>query len=150
MSKLLANMTAKRLQSVLLALTALFLAGSPLCCQAGVAVIGHEGLGAMDKTLISRIFTGRSVQVEGRAVQPFNLKASDPTRASFLRAVLQQSDDDYVAYWIVRRAIGKGAPPQEVDNDQAMVDVVRSTPGALGYIDEAHLIPEVKVLLLLP
>ena len=59
---------------------------------AGVAVIGHDGLGTMDTTVVSRIFTGRTVQVDGIAVKPVNFKAGDTTRF-FLRAVLQQSDE---------------------------------------------------------
>ena len=131
-------------------LTALLLTGASSLSYAGVAVIGHEGLGTIDKTLISRIFTGRTVEVEGKAVQPVNLKPGNATRASFLRAVLQQSDDDYVAYWIVRRAIGKGTPPPEVGTAQAMLDFVRSTPGAIGYVDANQLVPGVKVLFSLP
>ena len=44
--------------------------------HAGVAVIGHDGVGTVDKTVVSRIFTGRTVEFEGKAVQPPS--TSDP------------------------------------------------------------------------
>ena len=131
--------------------TLLMLCVSSLC-HAGTAVIGHESLHDidMDRTAVGRIYTGRTVQVAGIGVQPVNLKVGDAKRASFLGTVLQQSDDDYVAYWIVRHAIGKGTPPPEVDNPQAVINFVRSTKGAIGYIDEADLVPGLNVLLILP
>lgn len=115
-----------------------------------MAVIGHETIREIDKTVIGRIYTGRTVQVAGISVKPANLKAGDAKRAVFLGAVLQQSDDDYVAYWIVRRAIGKGVPPLEVDSPEAMINFVRRTNGAIGYVDEADLVPGLNVLFLLP
>jgi hypothetical protein len=136
-------------RGALLTLVTLLLAVTSSWSYAAVAVIGHEGLEAMDKTVVSRVFTGRTVEVGGRTVLPVNLKAGDKTRGLFFRAVLQQSDDDYVAYWIVRRAIGKGIPPVEVSTAQAMIDFVRSTPGAIGYVDANQLAPGVKVMLVI-
>jgi len=120
---------------------------------AGVVVIGHESLtslGPLDKNILGRIYAGRTVQVAGQAVQPVNLAPGDAIRGVFLRETLRQSDDDYVAYWIVRRAIGKGAPPPEVSNSREMVEFIRSTPGAIGYLDVSQIVPGVKVLLNLP
>jgi len=121
--------------------------------SAGVVVIGHESLtslGSLDKNILGRIYTGRTVQVAGKAVQPVNLATGDAIRVVFIRETLRQSDDDYVAYWIVRRAIGKGAPPPEVNNIREMVEFIRSTPGAIGYLDASQIVPGVKVLLTLP
>jgi len=135
---------------VLLLAASLLFTGDSSCGYAGVAVIGHAGLGPLDTTVTGRIFTGRTVQVAGTAVQPVNLKAGNATRVAFLRAVLQQSDEDYIAYWIVRRAIGKGAPPPEVENFRDMIDFVRTTPGAIGYVDDRAITPGMNVLLTLP
>jgi hypothetical protein len=137
-------------RAALLCLTIFLVACAPSHSYAGMAVIGHEAIKALDKTVVGRIFTGRTIEVEGVAVRPVNLKAGDAKRAAFLTAVLQQSDDDYVAYWIVRRAIGKGTPPPEVDGSQMMINFVQRTEGAIGYVDESDLVPGMNVLLLLP
>jgi len=129
------------------------LAGLSSGAVAEVIVIGHESWGTtdvFDKNMMSRIYTGRIVQVAGMSVQPVNMKTGDVTRAVFIKDILRQSDDDYVAYWIVRRAIGKGAPPVEMNTVQEMIDFVRSTPGAIGYIDASQLRPGIKTLLTLP
>ncbi len=135
---------------ILLLLAALLVICFPPLGHAGTVVIGHPGLEAMDRTVVGRIYTGRTVQINGNSLQPVNLQAGDAKRAGFLAAVLQQSDDEYVAYWIVRRAIGKGTPPPELSTAQAVIDFVRSTNGAVGYIDDADLLPGLNVLLALP
>ena len=120
---------------------------------AGVVVIGNESLGGtklLDRNILGRIYTGRAVQVAGTSVQPVNMKIGDATRAVFLKETLKQSDDDYVAYWIVRRAIGRGAPPPEMNSAQEMIDFVGSTPGAIGYIDTLQFRSGVRLLLVLP
>lgn len=134
-------------------LLGLLLAGLSSGAVAEVVVIGHESLGTtdgFDKNMVSRIYTGRAVQVAGMSVQPVNMKTGDATRAVFIKDILRQSDDDYVAYWIVRRAIGKGTPPVEMNTVQEMIDFVRSTPGAIGYVDAAQIRPGIKTLLTLP
>jgi ABC-type phosphate transport system substrate-binding protein len=120
---------------------------------AGVAVIGNnslKGVGKIDMNVLSLIYTGRSTQVEGIAVQPVNMKPGNITRSVFLKTVLQKSDDDYVAYWIVRRAIGKGAPPLEMHDPEGMINFIQSNPGAIGYIDDKELVPGVCVLMTIP
>lgn len=126
------------------------LLGPALPAQAGVTVIAHKEIAGVDVGLLGRIFTGRTTQVDGIAVHPVNLKAGDEIRAEFLRLVLQQNDDDYIAYWIVRRSIGRGVPPPEAENAREVVAYVRSTPGAIGYIDEASVEPGMTVLFRLP
>ncbi|MDR3090104.1 MAG: hypothetical protein LBU39_09840 [Desulfobulbaceae bacterium] len=108
-------------------------------CQASVVVICHPGLSGFDAKDLNRIYTGRVVRVGGEAVRPVNLKSGSSVRDVFMRDVLKQSDDDYISYWIVRRAIGKGAPPPEIDNPNELLDFIRHNAGAIGYLDNTGL-----------
>jgi ABC-type phosphate transport system substrate-binding protein len=125
---------------------------SPAWVLADVAVIGNQSLKTtkIDKEMLGRIFTGRMVMVAGISVQPVNTKAGEVSRAVFIREILHKSDDEYIAYWIVRRAIGKGAPPPEMTTVQDMVVFIVSTPGAIGYIDASQVTPGMNVLMRLP
>lgn len=134
----------------LLCMVILLIGAMPSWCSAGVLVIGHETLESIDTTLLRRIYTGRVVIVQGQSVQPVNQKASTSSRTLFIKSVMKQNDDDYVAYWIVRRAIGKGTPPLELENDAEVLDYVQSNQGAIGYIDAATSVSGVEVLLSLP
>jgi ABC-type phosphate transport system substrate-binding protein len=83
---------------------------------------------------LKRIYTGRAFQVEGMSLRPVNLAPNQPLRQKFLRMVLQQEDEDYTAYWTVRKYIGQGTPPRELGTAAEVIDFVNRTPGALGYV----------------
>ncbi|RFC37535.1 MAG: hypothetical protein DID90_2727553148 [Candidatus Nitrotoga sp. LAW] len=110
-----------------------------------VVVIGHAGLSKLNASTIQRIFTGKIIEVDGVHVKAVNLKAS-PLRDRFLQRYLNQNDDKYTAYWTVRRFIGKGLPPKEVSSAAEVISFVQTTPGAIGYIDENELKPELNVV----
>ena len=68
-------------------------------------------------------------------------------RGSFLSAVIQQSEADYLAYWTVRRYVGKGIPPPELPTTGAVIEHVMHTPGAIGYVNPSELRSGLSVLL---
>ncbi|WP_238455774.1 hypothetical protein [Azohydromonas lata] len=113
----------------------------------GVAVIGNLPARALDAETLKRIYTGRTIELEGLLLRPVNLPYGHPLRRRFLSAVLQQQEDDYLAYWTVRRYIGKGAPPRELAGTAEVLVHVRNTPGAIGYVEASQLTPDLNVLL---
>jgi ABC-type phosphate transport system substrate-binding protein len=113
--------------------------------QAGVVVIGHEKLGKLDAKTMQKIYTGKVVEVRGIRVTPVNLPPCE-LRDRFLQDILKSDDEKYTAYWTVRRYIGKGIPPMEIDKPEDVVEFVRSTPGAIGYIDENELTADLNVI----
>lgn len=122
-------------------------AGAPARTDEGVAVIGHIAARSLDAETLKRIYTGRTIELDGQTLRPVNLEPGHALRRRFLGAVLQQTEDDYVAYWTVRRYIGKGVPPRELSSAAEVVDYVRRTPGAIGYVDASDVPPGMNVLL---
>ena len=114
--------------------------------QAGdVVVIGHAGMDKLDAVTVQRIFTGKLIKVGGVDVTAVNVKPSS-LRNHFLQTFLNQNDEKYTAYWTIRHFVGKGAPPIELPSAAEVIKFVQSTPGAIGYIDEDDVVPEVNVL----
>jgi len=110
-------------------------------------IIGHVDTPALDQTTLQRIYTGKVVTLNGIRVTPVNLTSGNELRTNFIRNYLQEDEAEYVGYWTVRRYVGKGAPPQELKSSDEVLQFVINTAGAIGYIDEAELTAEVKVLL---
>ena len=113
----------------------------------GVVVIGHASLTRLDAPTLERIYTGKIIEVEGVAVTAVNASSGSSIRNRFLQVFLNQDEDKYTAYWTVRRYIGKGASPRELPSSNEVINFVKSTPGAIGYIDEADVTPSMNVLL---
>jgi len=111
-----------------------------------IVVIGNSNVPKMDAVTIQKVFTGKFISVSGVNVTPVGVKPGMAARNRFLQDYLNQDEEKYTAYWTVRRYIGKGAPPVELAGAAEVISFVQSTPGAVGYIDEAELKPGVNVI----
>ena len=111
-----------------------------------VVVIGHAGVDKLDALMVQRIFTGRVVEIGGLPLTPINFASGNPLRTQFLQTFLKQDEERYVAYWTVRRYIGKGVPPREFANPADVIRFVQTTPGAIGYVDESSVTTGMNVL----
>jgi hypothetical protein len=123
------------------------LTGMALPAWAGVVVVAHPSVHKLDQVTVQRIYTGKVIEVGGVSINPVNLHAGHALRLRFLSDYLQQSDDNYLAYWTVRRYVGKGVPPRELASVTEVIGYVQSTPGAVAYLDEADVLPSMNVVL---
>jgi hypothetical protein len=144
------------MQALLRMLTALALAGAAAAAGAaatlpplapagagtaaadgGFVVVAHPGVAKVDAATLQRLYTGRAIEVGGQPVSVVNLAPGAAARDRFLAQVLGQDNDRYVAYWTVRRHVGKGIPPREFRTPAEVLEHVRNTPGAIGYVPTA-------------
>lgn len=102
--------------------------------QESLVVIGHGGLPKTDLATVQRLYTGRVVSIAEQAATPVNLQLGNPLRQQFVEVVLEQKEEQYTGYWLVRRYVGKGTPPREVASVEEMAKWVAATPGAVGYV----------------
>lgn len=116
--------------------------------EGGFAVIGHSGVARVNAATLGRLYTGRAIEVGGIAATVVNLAPGVAARDRFLSQVLNLDNDRYVAYWTVRRHVGKGVPPREFRSAAELIDYVQATPGAIGYIAAAELKPGLNVVYL--
>ncbi|MEI6746680.1 MAG: hypothetical protein WCL34_12025 [Methylococcaceae bacterium] len=72
-------------------------------------------------------------------MKPANAKIDTPERNRFLTTFMNQDEEKYTGYWTVRRYIGKGTQPTELNSQAEVIDYVQTTEGAVGYIDEIEL-----------
>ncbi len=105
---------------------------------ADIVVIAHQGVAKMDAKTVGKIFTGKVISINGTNVIAVNLKNTN-VRSKFLQSFVGLDDEKYVAYWTVRKYIGKGTPPKELNSAAEVIQYVQTTPGAIGYIDESDL-----------
>lgn len=116
------------------------LAGEP------IVVIAYPGIPKTDAVSLQRLYTGRSVSIAQLSAVPVNLPAGHPARQQFLETLLGQDEEQYTAYWLVRRYVGKGAPPKEVAEVDEVLAYVRNTPGAVGYLPLSAVPPGSNVI----
>jgi ABC-type phosphate transport system substrate-binding protein len=115
--------------------------------SAGVVVVAHAGVRKLDLQTVQRIYTGKVVEVGGIPVLPINAPPGQSLRHRFFYDYMQQDEESYVAYWTVRRYVGKGAPPRELSPVSEVLNQVATTPGAIAYVDEVDVPPSMNVVL---
>lgn len=111
-----------------------------------IVVIGNSNVPKMDAVTVQKVYTGKFISVDGVNVTPVGVKPGAASRNRFLQDFLKQDEEKYTAYWTVRRYIGKGVPPAELASAADVISYVQSTPGAVGYIDEAELKQGINVI----
>ncbi len=117
--------------------------------QADVVVVVHpsnsQNLSADD---IQRLFLGKLKSFPGGGeANPVNLREGQPAREQFNQQFLNKSESQLKAYWSQLVFTGKGTPPKELDNDDAVKAHVANNPSGIGYIDASNVDGSVKVVL---
>ena len=114
---------------------------------AEVVIVGNSNVPKIDVATVQKIYAGKFISVEGVNITPVSLKTGSTQREQFLQIFMNQDEEKYTAYWTVRRYVGKGTPPNELESAAEVIKFIQSTPGAVGYIDETEVKDGVRVLL---
>jgi ABC-type phosphate transport system substrate-binding protein len=103
-----------------------------------IVVIGNKNIPTVDKKTVSKIYTGKLVMIDNVSVVPVN-RSDDKIRDEFLEKYLNMDDEKYIAYWTVRQYIGKGVAPKNINSTGEILEFIKSTQGAIGYITKSEM-----------
>lgn len=85
------------------------------------------------KTEVQNIFLGKVTKIEGTKITFVILKSGD-VHADFLEAYLSRTPSQYKKYWKKLVFSGKGKSPKTFKTEEALMEYIAQTPGALGYV----------------
>ncbi|NJL29295.1 MAG: hypothetical protein HC897_16125 [Thermoanaerobaculia bacterium] len=92
---------------------------------------------SLDRALISKIFLKKSVRWENKErITPIDQTDKTSVRESFSLAIHEKSVAAIKAYWQRMIFSGRDAPPAEEVSDAAVLKLVASNPGAIGYVSK--------------
>ena len=100
-------------------------------------VIVNQGVGdtTLTKADIEKIFTGKkSKWSDGAKIIPVTLDNENDVHVEFLKKYVSKNAFQFAAYWRKMMFTGKGNPPKSFDSEQALIDYVAETSGAIGYV----------------
>jgi ABC-type phosphate transport system substrate-binding protein len=100
-----------------------------------IASIGREELSAIFMKKLSRWPSGADVV-------PIDQLPESSLRERFSRLVHGKSTGYVIRYWHRLIFAGRAIPPREAQNDAAVIDLVRTQRGAIGYVSSRALLPE--------
>ena len=122
------------------------------CCttaSAQVAVIAHKDVPAdsLTKVQLLDFYTGDALSWDsGQQVVVFDLKSRGPVRDAFYE-YLGKTSSRMRSIWLKRKLSGEGDPPESFETEAEVLQRVASTPGALGFVQQATVSgDDVKIL----
>jgi ABC-type phosphate transport system substrate-binding protein len=116
--------------------------------QAQIAVIANKSLNVSTLTLneIADIYSlETTVWKGGQSISVFELKGNSPEKEQFYLA-MGKSYDNFKKGWLRAKLSGEGNPPKALMSEEEMIESVRNTAGAIGFIRANKVTEAVKVL----
>lgn len=92
------------------------------------------------------LFTGSQTRFRnGSRAVPVIIKGG-PAHEVFLRKHIGHTSDSFRTFW--RKAVftGQGAAPKEFSSEEAVLEYIAATPGAIGYVSHLRAAERVKVV----
>ncbi|MFM2607718.1 phosphate ABC transporter substrate-binding protein [Vibrio chagasii] len=116
---------------------------------AGMVVIGNSaGVDTLTNADVKKLFMGKSNQLgNGSKAQIVELVDGAAGRISFHEVATGRSESQLQSAWARLVFTGKAEAPIQVADYSAVINQVATNANAIGYVDEAALTSEVKVLL---
>jgi ABC-type phosphate transport system substrate-binding protein len=106
----------------------------------GFSIVVHPDnqITSVGRAELSNIFLGRlRTWSDGTPALPVNQTPDRTARERFTRRVHGRSVVTIEVYWKRMIFSGRGVPPDELENDQRVLEYVRTHPGAVGYVGAA-------------
>ena len=125
-----------------------FLAWVPIQAQS-VDVIVHPdtAVTSISRAELSKIFLKRLRTWSDRTpAVPVDQVPHSPVRDEFTRWIHRRSVVNVEVYWKRLIFSGRAVPPLEIATDAEVIEFVRSTPGAVGYVQRTTVLPGVRRL----
>jgi ABC-type phosphate transport system substrate-binding protein len=121
--------------------------------QSGMVVVVNPAnpVEALSREEVSRLFLRKVARwPNGVPVYPVDQRRAAAARVAFTQAVHRRSVEMLTLYWQRQVFSGRQVPPPEDDSDAAVLEFVRSTPGAIGYVSDGADVRSVKVVTITP
>mgnify|MGYP001824419040 CR=1 FL=1 len=96
---------------------------------------------------LQRIYLGKKTTWPDKtSIVPVMLKTG-PVHTEFVEDVVGRSEHRFATYWRQMVFTGKGVPPKSFASESEIVNYVKATPGAVGYVSPGTDAAGVKILI---
>ena len=111
-------------------------------------LVAHASLAvdAIDAPTAQKVFLKQVAKVGGAAVTPVDQAPAAAVREAFSKTVVGRPVGAVQQYWQQKIFSGGDVPPATKASDKDVVEFVKATPGAIGYVSASAATDGVQVL----
>lgn len=100
----------------------------------------------ISKSELERIFLSKTRSLpDGTRAQPVEVVSRD-LKSHFYHYVADKSVVELRSYWATLIFTGLGKPPKQMQSRDALIEYVRTTPGAIAYVSNTDSDASVKIV----
>lgn len=117
--------------------------------HADVVLIANQKLPAdsIDKNLISNVYLGKAFALpDGTRLIPLERPKDLEIKEEFHSHITGKSLGQLNSYWSRLIFTGKNAPPNEVDEDEDVIELIVGNENLIGYVDSSSVTDAIKVV----
>jgi ABC-type phosphate transport system substrate-binding protein len=135
----------KMIRKLLFCLMLVLLAGASAAAELVVVVSARSPITTLRAEQVADIFLSEATRFpDGGEVVALDLPIGSPLRDDFYLKVANRTPALMKAYWTKKIFTGRGQPPRELPNSQAVRKLVADNPTLIGYIDRSALDASVR------
>ncbi len=113
-----------------------------------IVVIGNMNAPELSKKLAKQIFLKKvDVLPNGVTATPIDLTDNNDIKWYFYQKIAGKKPAQVHSYWSRAVFSGRGNPPDQVNSAAELKSKLLTDAGAIGYLDEKDVSPDMKVLL---
>ena len=119
------------------------------CAYADVVIIANKSVkeDRKSKDDIKNIFLGKIVKWEdGTKINIAVLKKENELHKTFAKDYTQKTTSQFEKWWRQMVFTGKGTLPKTFESQETLVEYVKENGGAIGYVDNADITGEIKII----
>lgn len=119
----------------------IFYFGNVFCQDSFIIIINSSvTIDSLRKEDLRNIFLGKKTKWDnGQLIKPAMLTSGE-LHENFIDQIVRKSTFAFDNYWRQRIYTGQGVPPVQLEQEQELIDYVKNTQGAIGYM--SFCIPE--------
>lgn len=111
-----------------------------------IIVNPNSTLSEASATDLKYVYIGKVKDIGGKTVAPANLASDDPVAQSFFNEIIGMSSVDYKSFWMAQQIRGGSTAPAVKKSVEAMIEFVKESANAIGYVPKGTATEGVKVL----
>ena len=136
------------IRKLLCSLLLVLLAGASAAAELVVVVSARSPVTALRAEQVADIFLSEATRFpDGGEVVALDLPIGSPLRDDFYLKVANRTPALMKAYWTKKIFTGRGQPPRELPNSQAVRKLVADNPTLIGYIERSAIDASVRPVL---
>jgi len=136
------------IRKLLCSLLLVLLAGASAAAELVVVVSARSPVTTLRAEQVADIFLSEATRFpDGGEVVALDLPIGSPLRDDFYLKVANRTPALMKAYWTKKIFTGRGQPPRELPNSQAVRKLVADNPTLIGYIERSAIDASVRPVL---